>query len=192
MQQKRKIILASRSPARFKLLKDLGLNIGRAFADIDESYFKGESINHHTLRLAAMKAEKIAAKNKKDIVIGVDTVIVFKNKIFGKPINKKDAEKTLRTLSGKWHEVHSGTVIIDAKSGKTIKKLVISRVRFAKLSKEMIDWYIRTGEPLKAAGAYSIQNKGSCLIEAVDGCLTNVIGISIPWILSMLKKLNAL
>ena len=124
------------------------------------------------------------------IIIGVDTVIAIGNKIFGKPRNKEEAKKFLRVLSGKWHKVYTGTIVIDTLLGKTLKKLVVSKVKFVKLSEEDINRYISTGEPLRAAGAYAIQGKGMALIESVNGCLTNIIGISIPALIDMLKKLN--
>lgn len=186
-----KLILASRSPARFQILKEAGLKLARAFADIDETPLPGESINHHALRLAVLKAKKISETEKNAIIIAADTIIVHGKRIFGRPKNKVEAKKMLSSLSGKWHEVHTGTVVVDSKTDKILKKLVITKVKFAKLSAKTIEWYIQTGEPFKAAGAYSIQNKGRALVEKVDGCFTNVIGISIPVVMKMLEKLKA-
>lgn len=189
---KRKLILASRSPARFKLLKGAGLSIRRAFPDIDESRRRGEPVGKYVTRLALKKAEKIAGKHPGDIIIAIDTVIALGQDIFGKPRSRGEARKFLLALSGRWHKVYSGTVVMDASSGRILKKLVTTRVRFKKLSQKMIDWYISTGEPTHAAGAYSIQNKGRKLIDSLDGCFTNVVGISIPTVMKMLKTLKAI
>lgn len=192
IQQKRKIVLASRSPARRKLLKDAGFKIGLAFADVDESQLKNEPVCRYAMRVALAKALKIAKKKRDAVIIAVDTIIAHDGHIFGKAKNHSDARKILKRLSGRWHEVYSGTIVLDAKTGKIIKKLIVSRVKFAKLLPSQINWYIKTGEPMKAAGAYSIQGKGRALIEAVDGCVTNVIGLSIPVITRMLKRVNAI
>lgn len=189
---KRSIILASRSTARRELLREAGFKIGLSFADIDESRLAGEAVEKYAIRIALAKAKKVALRRPTSFIIGVDTVISLGNKIFGKPSNKKIAKKTLLELSGKWHRVLSGTVLLDAKTGRTIKKTVISRVKFAKLTSGQIDWYIKTGEPLKAAGAYSIQSGGRQLVASVDGCFTNIVGISMPAITAMLKTLKAI
>lgn len=188
----KKIILASRSPARFKILKEAGISVGRAFPDVDESRHRGETVRHYAMRLAEAKAKKIAKRKSDAIIIAVDTVISYKSHIFGKPRDKKEAKRFLKILSGKTHRVYSGTVIMNAATGKVLKKLVVTKVKFAKLSNGTIDWYISTGEPMHAAGAYSIQSKGRALIESVDGCFTNVIGISIPIAVKMLKTLKAI
>jgi septum formation protein len=190
--QKRKIILASRSPARLELLREAGLKISVDYPDINESVRRGEPVGRYANRLALEKAKKIAIRHKNAVVVGVDTVIALGQRIFGKPKNKKEAVRYLKTLSGKWHKVCSGTVVLDSKSGRYLRKLVVSKVRFARLSKEQIDWYVATGEPLRVAGAYSIQWSGRTLIESVDGCYTNIIGVSVPVLIQMLKIINAI
>lgn len=192
MKRARKIVLASRSPARFKILREADISITRAFPDINESRHRGENIRHLALRLAEDKAKKIAERKRDAIIIAVDTVISYRDHIFGKPRNKREAKRFLKALSGKTHRVYSGTVVMDAQSGKIIKKLVVTKVKFAKLSREIIEWYISTGEPFRAAGAYSIQNKGRALVESVDGCFTNVIGVSVPLVLKILRELRAI
>ena len=192
LKQRRKIILASRSKARLKLLRDLGLNVGVEYADIDESMKRGESVASHVKRLAVSKARKVSCGKSAPVVIGVDTVINFRGRILGKPKNKKEAAKFLRMLSGKWHEVYSGVAFIDTKSGKMISKVVVSRVKFSKLSKDAIEWYVATGEPTHAAGAYSIQGLGLLLTEEIDGCFSNIIGISTSLVLKVLKKFKAI
>ncbi|MBU4485218.1 septum formation protein Maf [bacterium] len=192
MKQNRKIILASRSVARKQTLKDAGIKIGVTYPDVDESRKANEAINEYVLRIAASKAEKVGASCPNAIIIAVDTVIVKGWKIFGKPKTKAQAMDFLEKLSGKWHEVYSGTVVFDTKNSKIYSKLIKTRVKFAKLDQKTIDWYIKTGEPMKAAGAYAIQGKGKVLIESVEGCYTNVIGISMPWVLSILKRIDAI
>ncbi len=200
--KRQRIILASRSPARKAILKEAGLKIGVAYADIDESRLPHESVQRYVMRVAYAKAEKVASKYSPSpqgeragvrglpapIIIGVDTVIAIGAHILGKPKDRKEAARFLKKLSGRWHKVYSGTVMLDTMTGKVQKRLVISKVKCSSLTPKQIDWYIATGEPFHAAGAYSIQGKGRALIESVDGCLTNIIGVSIPVVFGMLKK----
>ncbi|MBI2092748.1 MAG: septum formation protein Maf [Deltaproteobacteria bacterium] len=179
----RGIILASRSKARRKLLKEAGLSVRVAYADIDESRLKNEPVSKYAIRVAYAKAKKIAGRGGRrgcPVIIGVDTVISIGKKILGKPKNRAEAFRYLKLLSGRTHKVYSGMAVIDTKNGQIFKDVTISKVKFSKLSSKMIDWYISTGEPLKAAGAYSIQEKGKALVESIDGCLTSIIGISLP------------
>lgn len=177
-------------------MTDAGLRLGKFYSDIDESRLKNESAKRYAVRLAYLKALKCADTilkkgGERPVVIGVDTVIAYGRDILGKPKNRNEAARFLKTLSGKWHEVYTGVAVLDIKTGKALTKLMVSRVKFAKLSRRMIKWYISTGEPMKAAGAYSIQGKGRALIESVGGCFTNVIGISIPVVMKMLARLGA-
>jgi septum formation protein len=178
--------LASRSPARRKILEEAGLRVRVAYADIDETHLPNEPVGRYVIRIAYAKASKIAEGKRGPVVIGVDTVIAIGKKILGKPRNCAEARKYLKLLSGRKHKVYSGMVVIDTKNRKIFKDVTISGVKFSKLSPKVIDWYIVTGEPLKAAGAYSIQDKGRCLIESIDGCFTSIIGISLPKLFKVL------
>lgn len=185
---------------------EAGLKLDVSYADIDEARLERESVSKYAIRVALAKAKKIADEYSLSplwervgergcslpVVIGVDTVIALVNKIYGKPRNRDEAKRFLRSLSGKWHKVYSGTVVIDTLRKKTLKELVVSKVKFVKLTDKEIDWYISTGEPMHAAGAYAIQGKGMALIESVNGCLTNIIGISIPVLMKMLEQLKVL
>jgi septum formation protein len=191
MKKKRKIILASRSPARRHILLEAGLDIDVAYADVDEAVLPREPVARYVVRVADAKAKKVASKYKNAVVIGVDTVISLDGRIIGKPKDKNEARRFLRLLSGRWHKVYTGTVVTDSSTEKTLRSVVVSRVKFARLSGEMINWYVGTGEPMRAAGAYSIQGKGMALVESLNGCLTNVIGVSITVLAGLLKRLNA-
>jgi len=192
LKQNRTIVLASRSPARFELLKEAGLTLKRSYADIDESRLPREHVTDYAIRIARAKAEKVSPRFKNAIIITADTIIAYGELIFGKPASKREAFQILKKLSGRWHDVYSGIVITDTKTRRSHQKLVKTRVKFMKLTDKQIEWYIGTGEPLKAAGAYSIQSKGRVLIEAVDGCLSNVIGISVAEVLKILQRLKAI
>jgi len=186
-----KIILASRSPARFKLLKDEGFDVERDFPDVDEGRLPGEHVNDYAMRIALSKAKKVVLRHSEEkvVIVAVDTIIALGEDIYGKPETPERAREMLCRLSGEWHEVYSGTVVIDAKSGNIQKELVVTRVKFRTLTKEKICWYISTGEPLNAAGGYAIQSEGRKLIEEIDGCLTNVIGLSIATLQNLLNRM---
>jgi len=110
--------------------------------------------------------------------------------ILGKPRDEHHARSMLKTLSGNWHEVWGGIALRDDRAGTVEVESVVTKVKFSKLSDEMIDWYVGTGEPFGRAGSYAIQGHGRALVSAVDGCFTNVIGISIPVVFAMLRTVH--
>lgn len=109
-------------------------------------------------------------------------------RILGKPKNKKEVKRTLKDLSGKEHRVITGLAVIDAKTKKIIQDVVITKVKFRKLSNELIEKYIASGEPLDKAGAYGIQGKGSLLIESIQGDYFNVVGLPLNVLNQLLEK----
>ncbi len=185
----REIILASSSPRRKALLKQIGLTFKVDVSNYDEDM---ENITlspiELTERYSSEKAKMVAKKYKNAIIIAADTVVYFKNKIYGKPHTKKNAIKMLKEFSGDWHEIITGFTIIDTKTKKTMTSHVSSKVLFKKLSSEEIEAYVKTGEPLDKAGAYGIQEKGLVLVEEVNGDYSNVVGLPIPAVLKTLSK----
>ena len=126
------------------------------------------------------------------IVIGADTVVVINCLILGKPADEEDARKMLRLLSGRSHYVYTGLCIILRRGGKNAASLcdsVRTEVRFGKLTEEMIDAYIKTGEPMDKAGAYGIQERGSLLVEGIGGDYFNVVGLPIYRLSRMLADI---
>lgn len=156
--------------------------LGLAFTvrppDIDESLLPGETPSAHVLRLARTKAEAIAHPG--ELVLGADTVVVVDGEVFGKPAGPEEARRMLARLSGREHEVLTGVAVHDPGRAATVAALETTRVRFAILDAERIDWYVDSGEPLDRAGAYAIQGWGALLVEAVDGNYTNVVGLPLP------------
>lgn len=184
------LILATRSPARRKLLSNAGLGRRLSFAvsNIDESIWQGETPRAHVRRLARAKACAIQPKRRNSIVIGVDTVVVLGRKIIGKPRDADHARRLLRQLSGRWHMVVSGLAVRDVACGIIRVRVATTRVKFMKLSREQIEWYVKTGEPFGKAGAYAIQGKGAVFIEKIQGSLTNVIGLPMELLMGLLPK----
>jgi septum formation protein len=175
--EKKKLILASRSPRRKALLEGLGLTFDICPAEVDEGIKEGESPKAHTMRLAAEKAERAALARGEGLIIGADTVVVIDEAILGKPGNLKEAKRMLKRLSGRTHTVVTAFCVLDKLSGKKIKRAVESRVKIKEMTGEEIDDYLKTGEPLDKAGAYAIQGIGKFMVEGVEGSYTNVVGL---------------
>lgn len=175
---KYKIILASKSPRRSKLLKQLNLSFKVISAEIDETIKKGETPVRAVKRLAAGKLNAVKPKIKEGVIISADTIVVLNNKIIGKPKDEKDAEKILKLLSGKTHFVYTGFSICNLYSGKLLTRFEKTAVTFRELSRTEIRNYIKTGSPMDKAGAYGIQDDfGAVFVKKINGCYYNVVGL---------------
>lgn len=187
---KRKIILASGSTQRKKLLETIGLDF-----EIEKSNYKedmSEKMPAHKLvqKLALGKAQDVAQKHKNAIIIGADSFVVLGKEFLGKPRTPQKARKMLKKISGKKHQLITGIAIIDTKRNKTFTDYEITEVWFKKLSAKEIENYIKTGEPLDKAGSYAIQKLGCILIKKINGNYTNVVGLPINKIYEYLLKLD--
>jgi septum formation protein len=186
----KKIILASSSPRRGMLLKQIGLDFETVVSNFEEKIDLKIDVHKLAEKLSLGKAKSIAKKYNNAIIIAADTFVVFNGKIIGKPKNKKDAKRILRLLSGKIHLVITGFTILDTNINKSIIKSVETKVTFKNLSNKEIDSYIKTGEPLDKAGAYGIQEKGSIFVKKIDGDFFNIVGLPIYSVVEALKKFS--
>lgn len=184
----RPIVLATASSARRKLVFDLGLKFFTDVVDIDETPKPHEDVKEYVKRLSLEKANKVIPPSLDAIIVTVDTAICSDGMIIGKPRDELHAREILNLLSDRSHNVMSCIAIRDVSNASIETEITDTIVKFQKLSPEMIGWYISTNEWKGRAGAYAIQDKGACLVEEVHGCFTNVIGISIPTFLKMLRK----
>jgi len=185
----KKLILASASPRRKDLLKNLNLEFDIIPSEIEED-IKDKPFSEELIKCLAIE-KALDVKNKLDypaIIIGSDTVVVIGKTILGKPDDESDAFKMLKLLSGKTHQVVSAIAVIDSGKNKTLTDAVTSKVTFRELSDEEIKNYIATGEPMDKAGAYGIQGLGSIFIKSICGCYTNIVGISTYKLAEMLKE----
>jgi septum formation protein len=183
-------ILASQSPRRSELLRQIGLSFTIDPADVDETVLSGESPETYAVRVALEKARVASKKAGKGIVIAADTIVELNGTILGKPADAHDAERMLGMLSGNMHRVITGLVLRDVVTGKTITRTAVTKVWFKGLSPGEIRSYAATGEPLDKAGAYAIQEKGALLVEKVEGCYFNVVGLPLSLLGEMLKELG--
>jgi septum formation protein len=183
-------ILASQSPRRSELLRQIGLSFTIDPADVDETFLSGESPETYAVRVALEKARVASKRAGKGIVIAADTIVVLNSTILGKPADACDAERMLDMLSGKMHRVITGLVLRDAATERTITRTAVTKVWFKSLSPGEIWSYVATGEPLDKAGAYAIQEKGALLVEKIEGCYFNVVGLPLSLLGAMLKELG--
>lgn len=172
-----RLILASASPRRRELLQDLHLEFVCRPVDLDETPLPGEAAEAYVRRLARAKAEAVASEG--EVVLAADTVVVRDGQLLGKPTGRDQARVMLASLSGRDHSVCTG-VAIHLPPSFTRDAVCRSEVTMAVLSREEVDWYVATGEPLDKAGAYAIQGLGALFVERIDGNYSNVVGLPLP------------
>jgi len=171
------LILASQSPRRRQLLRQIGLRFRVIPSHVPERIRKKESPASNAKRIALDKANEVASRVKRGIVIGADTVVVLDHHVLGKPKTAADARRMLRLLSGREHVVYTGFALVDARTGKKRSGAVSTKVRFRPLSTEEVAEYVRSGSPMDKAGAYGIQDDfGAVFVDKVNGCFYNVVG----------------
>ena len=184
-----KIILASSSPRRKEILNRFNLNPLIVEAKIEEKKSYNESPEQVAMALAFEKALWVSNKfNNEEVVIGADTIVVLGNRILGKPKDEEDAFRILSLLNNKEHSVITGISIIRANTNIKIIDYESTLVRFRHLSEEQIKRYINTKEPMDKAGAYGIQGYGEVLVEKIDGCYSNVVGLPLGRLDYLLNK----
>ncbi len=181
------LILASGSPRRSEILRSVGWNFEKIVPDVDESEIEGELPGDYVRRLAKTKAQAVANKRTQMPVLGADTTVVIDGKIIGKPFDLEDARSMIEMLSGRWHEVLTGVVLV--KDGETREGLQTTRVKFVKLNTAEIDFLVNEGGPLDKAGAYAVQAQAALFIEEIQGDYWNVVGLPISLVYRLLRQL---
>lgn len=182
------LILASGSPRRKELLDTMGLSYTVDVSDADESITADPETM--VLELSRRKAEAVAGKHENSIILAADT-LVFSSEVLGKPQNSDHAKAMLRQLSGNWHSVYTGVTVIDTCSGKAISKADMTRVHFIELTDEEIDAYVASGECMDKAGSYAIQGMGGMFIDRIEGSYSNVVGLPMTLVHSMLLDIGS-
>ena len=189
-----RLYLASGSPQRFRLLRALGLEFEVIHSPIDESAVNNEAASDYVSRLAVQKSitGSSLAKNRIEdfVVMGADTCVVIDDVKLGKPANRADAFRMLRTLSGRVHEVYSAIAVTDKQT--THCATVVTQVEFASLTQTQIDTFLDSGEADKKAGAYGIQGKAAEFVTRLEGSWSSVIGLPIRETVSLLRDAGVL
>lgn len=184
----KKIILASSSPRRQEILRQIGLDFEVKANEVDETIPVGTPPHEAVSELAYRKAWGTANLEPEAVVIGADTIVLHENRILGKPLNRSDAVETLRSLSGSEHLVITGFCVIEAATGKVVRANETTRVFFRRLTDAEINAYVDSGEPMDKAGSYGIQGLGAVLVEKIDGCYFNVVGLPVSHLSQVLKS----
>ena len=180
------LILASRSPRRSELLKAAGISFEVLAADIDETPHHNEAPAAYVERLAIDKARAVLTLRPEARVLGADTTVTIDGEILGKPVDEADARRMLRLLNGRPHDVHTGVALASASGLRSA--VDTTRVWFASMTDEDISWYVATGEPIDRAGAYAIQGFASRFIPRIEGSYSNVVGLPVALVSSILNE----
>ncbi|MDO7906888.1 Maf family protein [Paenibacillus sp. JX-17] len=188
----RRIILASTSPRRRELIASLGLPYEFMPSHADESTPETWTPEDIVEKLSLRKAGAILAEVQKlgrcGVIVGSDTIVVLDGKVLGKPRDEEDAFRMLNMLQGRRHQVFTGVACLDAETGRQLVKHRSTYVTMKPLDKSAIRAYIRSGEPSDKAGAYGIQGLGAVLIDYIEGCYFNVVGLPVSLLSDMLSE----
>jgi septum formation protein len=182
------VILASASPRRADLLKSIGLAFVIRPSRVPEIAVPGESPEDFVLRVSHSKARWAAKWNEANWVIAADTVVVIDGEILGKPKDREDATRMLRSLSGATHRVVTGLTVLPPDNGEPLADVAETAVTFCKLSKTEITRYVDSGEPDDKAGAYGIQGLAAVFVEHIEGSYSNVVGLPMAMLYQLLLE----
>lgn len=184
--------MASSSPRRAEILTQMGVSFRSVAPGVDESPAPGLSPELVAVTLAREKslAVREMESGASEWILSADTVVALDNEIMGKPRNADEARRFLSALSGTVHHVHTGVAVAvpGRDEDSILTAYATTRVEFADLSVSEIEWYLHTEEWRGVAGAYRIQGKGACLIESISGSYSNVVGLPIRLVYSMLTS----
>lgn len=190
------LVLASASPARLKTLHAAGVRPAVVISDVDEPALVASSgladARDVALLLARAKAEDVAAVRRGGLVVGCDSVLDLDGEVHGKPRDAAEAVHRWQRMRGRSATLHTGHWLIDNRDGRgTATGGVASTVvHFAELSDDEIDAYVATGEPLRVAGAFTIDGRGGPFVTRIEGDPHNVVGISLPLLRDLLGRLG--
>jgi septum formation protein len=186
------LVLASASAARRRILKSVGIEPLIEISDFDEDSIQIKDPQKLVEALALAKAQTVADRLRYDhcVVLGCDSILWFDGQIQGKPPNAHTAIERWQKMRGSSGEIYTGHATIDLQQQRTIVRCGITKVYFAQVTDRQIAAYVSTGEPLKCAGAFALEGVGGMFIEKIEGCHTNVIGLSLPLVRSMFAELG--
>jgi len=183
-------VLASASPARRRLLETVGIKPIVRQSDFDESQIQLTDTILLVETLAQYKVETVANTVSQSLILGCDSLLVVNGESYGKPESAEVAIARWQTMRGQIGFLYTGHVLIDQTQEKTIIRSGITQVHFADIDDLTIKAYVKSKEPLQCAGAFAIEGKGGLFIEKIEGCHTNVIGLSLPLLRTMISELG--
>lgn len=201
-------VLASASPARRSLLESAGIKAVICPSDFDENQIKMRDATKLVQVLAEGKADAVAdflrtnshpqvPNPKACLVLGCDSILLVDGEIYGKPKDAAEAVYRWKKMRGKVGELYTGHALINTKFAefaaegeRSIVRCQVTKVYFADVSDKQIAAYVATGEPLECAGCFALEGKGGFFVDKIEGCHTNVIGLSLPLLRQMLRKMG--
>lgn len=183
------IILASESPRRRMLLRQVGISFIAITPNAVEITPVDGRFRETVISNSEAKVRSVVEKADGRLILGADTIVDLDGAALGKPNNHAEARSMLQSLSGRDHIVHSGVSLFDPVNNKLLQDHVLTHVWFRRLRDEEIDLYIRSGEPMDKAGSYGIQERGALFIERIEGCFFNVMGLPLARTWEMLLEM---
>ncbi len=183
-----KVILASGSPRRRELMTRIGINFQYVTSKAIEDMNPEIPVGDLTIKNAAMKGYDVANIYDEAFIIAADTIVSCEGQIFGKPRGEEDVMSTLQFLRNKKHQVTTGVAIINKRAAVCERFFRTTDVYFKNYSDNFIKWYINSEEPFDKAGSYAIQGKGCLMVEKIDGCYDNVVGLPVAELFERLIK----
>jgi len=188
----RPLVLASASPARLRLLRDAGFDPVVCVSGVDESAVEQDDPWVLVRELATRKATTVAASYgaADALVVGCDSMLLLDGDVLGKPADATEAVERWRRMRGRTGVLLTGHCVVDVGSGRTAAEVADTVVRFGNPSDDEIDAYVGTGEPLRVAGAFTIDGRSAVFLDGVDGDPSNVVGLSLPLLRRLLAELG--
>ncbi len=183
-------VLASASTARSKLLRLVGIEPIICQSDFDESQIQLENPQELVETLALRKAETVAPQFTDSLILGCDSVLMVGGEIYGKPDSPENAIARWQKMRGNQGVLYTGHALLDQRQNKQVIRCGITTVYFADIRDRAIQAYVATGEPLHCAGSFALEGRGGLFIDRLEGCHSNVIGLSLPLLRSMLAELD--
>ena len=189
MPQRPRFVLASQSPARLRTLRSAGIEPEVVVSGVDESTVTGPPADV-ALTLAVRKAMAVAPAQPDSLVLGCDSVLDLDGEAHGKPADAAEAVERWRRMRGRRGVLHTGHCLIDTGSGRQTAALGSTVVHFGHLDDDEITTYVETGEPLRVAGAFTLDGLGGAFVESIEGDHHNVVGLSLPLLRRLMDELG--
>ena len=189
----RRLVLASASPARLETLRSAGLDPEVVVSGVDESRVSIDDAAGLALELARLKAHAVADRLPPDRpawVIGCDSVLELDAAVHGKPVDERQARERWRAMRGRPGVLHTGHCLVDTSTGREVARSADTVVHFADVTDDEIDAYVATGEPLRVAGAFTLDGLGGAFVRGIEGDPHTVVGIGLPLLREMFAELG--